>query len=410
MPELRARILRGATQIGGSCAEVEYDRVRLVIDVGLPLERVDRFQDLLPDVPGLWASGDSSLRAALVSHTHPDHCGLADLIAPDVPIICGRAAQQIWNAASLFIPRMEPFEASAHFEHGVPLNIGPFRVTPWLVDHSGYDAYSLLIEAGGRRLLYSGDIRATGRKASTLDAIAAGARGVDVLLLEGTRIGGSGNPVSESDVEAEVAELLRGTPGLGLVFFSAMNIDRLVSVYGATLKADRTFVMDLYTASVARATGNPRVPQAEWDRVRVYLPRAQRRRVIDSENFALVDSVRSARIYPDEIKSRVGELVMITRASMLPELHHAVDDAVAIWSMWDGYLDRDSALVGALRGYGVPMHRVHASGHASRATLRQFAAAAGPGTIVPIHTDRPTEYHAVFENVRTENDGEWWSV
>jgi len=34
---------------------------------------------------------------------------------------------------------------------------------------------------------------------------------------------------------------------------------------------------------------------------------------------------------------------------MLPELHDAVDDVVAIWSMWDGYLDRDSALVGALR-------------------------------------------------------------
>ena len=213
---------------------------------------------------------------------------------------------------------MEPFEAAAHFEHGVPQTIGPFRVTPWLVDHSGYDAYSLLIKAGGRRLLYSGDIRATGRKASTLDAIAVGARGVDVLLARGNTDRGLGNPVSESDVEAEVAALLRGTPGLGLVFFSAMNIDRLVSVYRATLKADRTFVMDLYTASVARATGNPRVPQAEWDRVRVYLPRAQRRRVIDSESFALVDSVRSARIYPDEIKSRAGELVMITRASTLP--------------------------------------------------------------------------------------------
>ena len=77
--------------------------------------------------------------------------------------------------------------------------------------------------------------------------------------------------------------------------------------------------------------------------------------------------------------------------------------------MWDGYLDRDSALVGALRGYGVAVHRVHASGHASRPTLRQFAAAARPGTIVPIHTDRP-EYRAAFENVRTEGDGEWWSV
>ena len=72
--------------------------------------------------------------------------------------------------------------------------IGPLRVTPWLVDHSGYDAYSLLIEAGGRRLLYSGDIRATGRKAGTLDAIAAGARGVDVLLLRERGSGAQATP------------------------------------------------------------------------------------------------------------------------------------------------------------------------------------------------------------------------
>ena len=32
------------------------------------------------------------------------------------------------------------------------LQIGPFIVTPYLVDHSAYDAYALLIEAGGRRL------------------------------------------------------------------------------------------------------------------------------------------------------------------------------------------------------------------------------------------------------------------
>ena len=111
--------------------------------------------------------------------------------------------------------------------------------------------------------------------------------------------------MSESDVEAEVAQLLRGTPGLGLVFFSAMNIDRLVSVYRATLKADRTFVMDLYIASVARATGNPRVRRRSGPRPRLF-PRAQRRRVIDSENFALVDSVRPLGSTPTRSRAASG--------------------------------------------------------------------------------------------------------
>lgn len=46
--------------------------------------------------------------------------------------------------------------------HGKPIDIGVFKITPYLVDHSAYDAYSLLIEAEGKRLLYSGDFRAHG--------------------------------------------------------------------------------------------------------------------------------------------------------------------------------------------------------------------------------------------------------
>ena len=39
---------------------------------------------------------------------------------------------------------------------------GPFVVTPLLVDHSAFDAHPLLVEAGGRRLLYSGDAQTAG--------------------------------------------------------------------------------------------------------------------------------------------------------------------------------------------------------------------------------------------------------
>jgi ribonuclease J len=47
---------------------------------------------------------------------------------------------------------------------GETLRRGPFAITPRLVDHSAFEAYALLVEAGGRRLFYSGDFRAHGRK------------------------------------------------------------------------------------------------------------------------------------------------------------------------------------------------------------------------------------------------------
>ncbi|MTD44894.1 MBL fold metallo-hydrolase [Conexibacter sp. W3-3-2] len=407
---MRVRILRGATQVGGSCVEVEQSGTRIVIDVGLPLERPGAYRDLLPDVPGLWATADGSLHAVLLSHTHPDHCGLADLVAPDVPVYCGAAAERIWNSASFYVPRMTPFAASGHFRHAVPLTLGHLRVTPWLVDHSGYDAYSLLIEGGGRRLLYSGDIRATGRKPRTLEAVATACRGVDALLLEGTRIRNDAIENTEGDVETDVARALRATCGMGLAFYSAMNIDRLVSLYRAARRADRTFVMDLYTAAVAHATGNPRVPQADWDGVRVYLPNNQKRRVIASGDFTAVNAVRPSRVFIDELAERPEAFVMTTRTSMLPELRTALGGAIAIWSMWDGYLDRDPRLTSTLRSYGVPVLHAHTSGHASRSTLQRFAAQIAPRRVIPIHTDSPSVFASAIDNVEPHGDGDWTCV
>ena len=48
-----------------------------------------------------------------------------------------------------------------------PFELRPFTITPFLVDHSAFDAYALLVEAGGRRLFYSGDLRGHGRNAAS---------------------------------------------------------------------------------------------------------------------------------------------------------------------------------------------------------------------------------------------------
>jgi ribonuclease J len=41
---------------------------------------------------------------------------------------------------------VKPFDLT----HGRPINIGAFRITPYQVDQSPYDAYALLIEAEGK--------------------------------------------------------------------------------------------------------------------------------------------------------------------------------------------------------------------------------------------------------------------
>jgi Transposase IS66 family len=90
------------------------------------------------------------------------------------------------------------------------IQLGPFAITPFLVDHSAYDAYALLIEAHGRRLFYSGDIRAHGRKAALFERLVAKPpRPVHAMLMEGSSLGrldpGQQFP-TERAIEAQLAD------------------------------------------------------------------------------------------------------------------------------------------------------------------------------------------------------------
>ena len=242
--------------------------------------------------------------------------------------------------------------------------------------------------------------------------------GVEVLLLEGTTLGRSKSAhsaLSEREVEDAVRRVLIDTKGLALCFFSPQNVDRLVSIFRATKRAGRTLVYDLYAASVARATGRfTTIPQPEWPEVRVYLPRAQRRKVIATGQFERVDAVRQARIYADEPASERVRFAMLFRSSMGPELAQAgcLAGAQTIWSQWAGYLNEPEGerTKAWLADHGIPLSIIHASGHADIDDLRRLAEAFREARLVPIHTAHPERFADVFGRVEIHADGEWWAV
>ena len=49
-----------------------------------------------------------------------------------------------------------------------PVIVKDIKVTPLLVDHSAYNAYMLLIEAEGKKILHTGDFRNHGFKRLTI--------------------------------------------------------------------------------------------------------------------------------------------------------------------------------------------------------------------------------------------------
>lgn len=351
----------------------------------------------------------------VLSHAHLDHYGLLDQVQAKVPTFAGQATARILREAAFFSPAGAELDLAGVLADRVPLRIGPFTVTPRLADHSAYDAYTVVVEAGGRRLLYTGDLRAHGRKRSFAQLL-ADPPGVDAVLLEGTRIGRSsaGETTSEAGVEERLVELAVGTPGALLVFSAAQNIDRLVSAYRASRRSTRTLVVDLYTASMARATGRPTIPQPGFSDLRVYVPQRQRVLVKRSGQVERVQGIGGARLFMEKIVSTPSQFVLLAQASTLPELAKAgaLADAAAVWSMWHGYLKQPSGrrLVTRLADADVALSHVHASGHAGEQDLRKLAHALAPARMVPIHTAAPERYAETFERVVPQPDGHWWEV
>lgn len=415
---MRVRIHRGAHEIGGNCVELEAQGKTIVLDLGRPLDARHDENIPLPPISGLADGADASLLGVVISHPNQDHYGLLPQVAPRVPVFVGEAAERIVNEAGWFNGTKLRLNAAGHLHHMKPITIAPFRITPFLNDHSAYDAYSLLVEAGGRRLFYTGDIRGSGRKAEMFEALCTRPPiGVHSLLMEGTHVrptDGAKAGLTEHGVEEKLLRLCRRTRGVVFVAYSGQNLDRLVSLHRAALRAGRELVVDLYGATMGRATGNARIPQPGHRGLRVLVPQRQRVKIRTEGCFERVDALGRSRVRSPELKAFPGKFIVTLRANVLPDIEKAgdFDGAAAVWSMWDGYLEEGNSkrVRDFAQRHEIPLTCIHASGHATVTELQRLVTALAPERVVPIHSSATRRFAEFFPRVVNHRDGEWWTV
>ena len=354
-------------------------------------------RDVVPTAPeGIEL--DKPCLGIFISHSHQDHHGLLDILPEDWPIYCGRAT---WDLLSLDAAmRGSAFNKKTVFwDAQIPFTVGPFLVTPLLVDHSAFDAYFLLIEVDGKRILYTGDFRDQGRKGTLTRRILENPpNDVDVLIMEGTNLLGpeftEKETRSESELEDEFAKVFKDTSGRIFVSAASTNIDRIVTLFRACKKSDRVLVVDLYTMIVLRMLGKyASLPQPEWEDVSLttvvtsrMLRLAERLGypglVEDLKNMGKAMSAR--RLAEDKNK-----WVAMIRSSMVDDYKSKGvipdDEDVWIWSLWDGYLREDGQKVLLDYFSGKQPCIIHTSGHASPETLVKMATAINPTVLIPVH-------------------------
>lgn len=136
----------------------------------------------------------SGIDAVLLSHLHGDHFGGVPFLVLDAQLVSKRTRplvvagprgtrSRVEAAMEVLFPGSSRVERAFALDLGEleperPWTLGPFSVTPFVVDHaSGAPPFALRVAAEGRVLAYTGDTAWT-------DTLVAAAQGADLLVAE----------------------------------------------------------------------------------------------------------------------------------------------------------------------------------------------------------------------------------
>ena len=282
------------------------------------------------------------------------------------------------------------------------------------MDHSAFDAYGFLAQAGGKSLFYTGDFRGHGRKGKLLQQLIQHPPKVNALLMEGTLIGERTDEltVSEDDLQKDFVRVIEETPGIVLVSLSSQNIDRLVTVFKAAKQTGRRLIIDFYTAEILdRLKEHARLPQASWGPIRVCYPWFAAKRFEEIGLKSILEKHRSNGIRWTRLREIENKTVMLVRPGFLYDIkkHLELNDATWIYSMWPGYFEKSRPLrklKSFLEEKNVRYEYLHTSGHAILSDLKRLAQSLLPERIIPIHTFHPKKFQKHFSNVHVMKDGE----
>ncbi len=411
---MKIRIYRGTQEIGGTCVELTADNGKILwMDLGLPLS------DKNPNVDYVTNKVD----ALLVSHPHQDHFGLMERIETQVPIYIGQVSLDLINATKIF--------------RGLTLSAGNFKtisswqdftiaetfhVTPFLVDHSSPEAFAFLIEADGKRIFYSGDFRATGRKNIVFKKLIGNPpQSIDLLLMEGTMIERVKHSFStEHSVEEAIYAIIKKQRNVTFVISAAQNIDRLVSVFRACKRSRKYLVIDVYTAWVLEVVRKKSkgTPAIEWEEIKVFDHPRQLGKISDSFYDKFRGRIKSNKAGNAVFNSPAGYVYFVRCPNeKLVNKLRGQGTINIIYSQWEGYLREEhknycTDILNKLKNdKDISFQTIHTSGHARVADLIKFAKAINAKEIVPIHTNSPASFKKEFEkegimNVNLWEDGE----
>ncbi len=437
---MNIKIHCGAEEIGGNCIELQSGESRILLDYGSPLPKIDPVSQkvirvdpkkAVLNIDGLYTDCAHPIDGLIISHTHADHYGMLfdKPINPKLPVYMSEIMEEIIRITGKMTLGHRDLNAGIkHFKKGIPFRVGKdFKLTPYLMDHSAAESFAFLIEAEGKKVIYTGDYREHGHKKGAFAQFVNTNMGdIDVLITEGTMAGAeSETGKTEKDVMFEISDLIKPDTGTVYVMGSGQNVDLLSSSGGIADKTGRYLLVDAYVAlilerlkALASKNGPPlKIPGLEKEYFKVV------------DNYTLNSVQKWAGQYSDTIQkikqkivswdwvtANLNRLIIPVRTysqTWVDKYIKNFDNALFIFSMWDGYQEgiEFHKTIEYFEQRGLKANQIHVSGHAYFSTIRKLINNKNPKHIIPIHTEHPEIFQREFgSRVHVMKNGESWTI
>ena len=410
---LKISIHRGTHQIGGSITEIFTESTHIFIDFGSELNPEP---DNSTDAEMVEMLQHAECDAVLFTHYHSDHIGLLENIPERdvkgnmIRLGMGKAARQVlMNIHKTLAEHLQTSEDDKEYHaryisiltdrdrqinlsDGETTRIGDFEITPFMVDHSAYDAYMFVIKAEGKVIVHTGDYRTHGRMGKAFfDRLNDRLKGisVDVLITEGTMMSRLGETVlSEENLQRKASDILSKQENrYAFLVCSSTNVESLASFANAAMYLGRAFYVNSYV----------------YEQILLYRETAG----ADNPAFRFWKTYKfeSIKKYNPKLGMtqpefmRENGFLMLIRPSSAYERwinEFKEDNPLLIYSMWGGYVKRGANTYDEALGrlyHNWPEERrvdLHTSGHATTDEIQKMILTVKPQRyILPIHTEHP---------------------